>query len=88
MRRALIGQGNRAASVKFAPRLAFHQHRQSARDKRQRGFLPGDHIRQVFDGARQMGDLFFKMRDVCHVLHLHRNAARAKHCIAPVICPR
>lgn len=70
MWRLLIGKGDGAACVKFAPGFAFHQHRKAACGNSQFGFLPCNNIRQIFDCPGQMCDLFFKLGNISHRLHL------------------
>jgi len=82
MRRALIGQRHGSARIHFAPCLAGHQHFQTPRGDCQVGLLAGNDIGQVVDRARQMGDLFFKMCNVCHVPDIPR-AHACRNCALP-----
>ena len=61
MRRALVGQRDGAARVGLALGLAFEQHPDAAGQMRDLAPLRRDHIRQILDGARQMGDAFFQI---------------------------
>lgn len=59
MRRALIGQGHGAAGVKLAPGFSLHQHGDALLRKAEISLLLSYDIRQLFNCAGQMGDLFF-----------------------------
>ena len=59
-RRALIGQRDRAAGVGFTLRLALHQEAEAAAEDVDLARLAGDNLREVFDRAGQVGDLFFE----------------------------
>jgi hypothetical protein len=59
MRRAFVAHNDTTAARGLAFPFALHQHMHAAVQGRDLGFLTGDNIAQVFDGADQMGDLFF-----------------------------
>ena len=56
MRRALVGENRRALAV--ARGLALQQHVEPPCKPRDLGFLPGDDLRKIIDGAGEMRDMF------------------------------
>jgi len=65
MRRADVGLWG--WTVAFAFRLSFGQHLRQAQQAVEVFRLARDHIRQVFDGAGQMGDAFFEGFGAVHL---------------------
>ena len=60
MRRALVAKHHAPGTFGFAAGLAFEQEGDAAGKQGDLGILPGDDIAQLFDGAGQVGDLFFE----------------------------
>lgn len=61
MRRSLVANHHSASARSLAFSFALHQHVHAAGQRCDFGLLPCDDIAQVFDGAGQMGDLFFEL---------------------------
>lgn len=61
MRRAFVADDGAACGLGFAFALALHQHVNPAGQGGDLAFLAGDDIRQIVDGADQVGDLFFEL---------------------------
>lgn len=60
MRRALVAHDHSVSSIRFAAGFALHQHVNPSRQSGDFIVLSGHHLRQFFDSAGKMGDLFFK----------------------------
>ncbi len=66
MRRTLVAKDMRAAPSLFASGFTFHQHPHPRAQTGNLVVLRGDNVAQLFDGAGEMGDLFFQ--SLHHVL--------------------
>ncbi len=66
MRRALIGQRDLRAAIRFALGLALHQHPGAIGQPVDLGALRADDIGQVVNRPDQMGDAFFEVFDTGH----------------------
>ena len=60
MRRAFVAHDHAAGAFGLAAGFAFEQKRDAAGQEGDFLILTGDHVAEVFDGADQVGDLFFK----------------------------
>ncbi len=61
MGRAFVANHRAAGGLGFAFAFALHQHVDAACQRGDFPLLTGDDIRQVVDGADQVGDLFFEL---------------------------
>lgn len=69
MRRALVGERDRAAVIGLALGFTFHEQLHTAFQPRDVLILPGDHVRQILHRAGEMGDQLFKLGDAILLAH-------------------
>lgn len=85
MGRALVRQKDAAVFGRFTFGLPLDQAGDSGRHDRQVLLLPGDDVRQVLDGAGQVGDLFLKAGYVIHDHQIAPVAREIKPRSSPVV---
>ena len=84
MGRPLVGSGGIARIARLAVNLSLNQQHHAAGQQGDFPFLPGDDIRQILDRAGQVGDAFFDVYLIGHVVQGPRRRAFCKGFLAPV----
>ncbi len=60
-----ISNNDPTAALSFTRTFAFHQQLYPAGQDRDFAFLAGDDVRQIVNGAHEVGDLFFEFLHMC-----------------------
>lgn len=84
MGRPLVGGGGIARLTRLAVNLSLNQQHHAAGQQGDLAFLPGDDIGQILDRAGQVGDAFFDVYLIGHVVQGPRRRAFCKGFLAPV----
>jgi hypothetical protein len=86
MRWAFIPKNDAATAIGLTIPSALGQKIDNPSEAPQFSILFGNNVREIFDSARQMGDLFFEC--LCHTCHLRDLRARIKRLFLPRVSAR